>query len=179
MDLLTSHSSLTLWQEVVKHAEHRCSVLLQKELEAYLVTLLNHYTNKPEILRQVFAMAYLDACHLEENARRTSLQAVGDQCLLFTGLFPHAIQRRMVNISYFVDIGRSAYASISVHGNDLYGSLAIQFIVLMDILQSIRSDHDLLPLEAYEQWQSLGSERALKILKQYTQAIPGQRKHQN
>src|SRR5262249_52839092 len=102
----------------------------------------------------------------------SSLQNVGDQCLLFVGLFPHAAEKKHVKINYFVDLGRSAYANISHTVNDLYWSLAIQFVALMDVLQSIRHTPDLLPLEAFEQWSELDSQRALQILNEYTKGIP-------
>lgn len=172
MGLLTSTTSLALWQDVIKHAENRCSVTLEQELEAYLVSLLIRYTNKPEVLKQIVATAFMEALQQRENQRNMSLQYVGDQCLLFAGLFPRIAEKRHVKLSYFIDLGRSSYAAISSKADDLYGSLAIQFVVLMDVLQSIRQYPDLLPLEAYDQWIEVGSQRALKILGEYTSAIP-------
>ena len=172
MGLVTSQTSLLLWQDVVKHAESRCDINLEDELEAYLVSLLMRYTNKPEVAKKVFATAFLDALQLRERERHTSLQHVGDQCLLYAGLFPQSAQKRRVKISYFVDLGRSAYANVSRTANDLYGLLALQFVALMDVLQSIPQYPELLPLEAYEQWDQVGSQRALKILQSYTDATP-------
>lgn len=165
MALVTSGNALALWQETVKQAENRCAVILGQNLESYLVSLLMEYSHKPEIVKQLFAAAFLEAQQMHNNH---SLQKVGDQCLLFAGLFPHATEKRLVKINYFVDLGRSAYISISNTANDLFSSLAYQFVVLMDVLQSIRPHPDLLPLQAYEQWHELGSQRALKILQEYT-----------
>lgn len=165
MNLLTNDNALILWQDTVKHAEEICAVSLQQELESYLVSLLVHYSRKPEVAKQVFAATFLEAMHAHDNH---SLQQMGDQCLLFAGLFPRAAEKKLVKISYFVDLGRSAYTSISTKTNDLFGSLAFQFVVLMDVLQSIRPQPNLLPLEAYEQWNEVGSQRALKILREYT-----------
>jgi len=172
MNLLTSSDSLVLWRDTVRDAEKRCAIRLERELETYLVSLLLRYMNQPEIAKQVFARAILEAQQMLERERNTALQEVGDQCLLFAGLFPRAAERRHVKISYFVDIGKTAYATISQQANDLYGSLAMQFVLLMDVLQSIRPYHDLLPLEAYEQWNELGSRRALNILQMYTDSLP-------
>lgn len=172
MNLLTNSTTMSLWHDVVKHAEGRCSVTLKGELEAYLISLLMRYTNQPQAAKYVAATMFLNALHAHHAEREISLQRVGDQCLLFTGLFPRVAEKRHVKINYFVDVGRSAYAAISHTANDLYGSLALQFVVLMDVLQSIRPHSDLMPLEAYEQWDALGSQRALKILQEYTKAIP-------
>lgn len=172
MSLLTGTTSLVLWHDAIKQAEDRCAIALKEDLESYLVSLLIRYINKPEIAKQVFATAFLEAMQLQENQRHFSLQTVGDQCLLFAGLFPHAAESRHVKVSYFVKIGQAAYLSVSETTNDLFKSLALQFVVLMDVLQSIRGYPDLLPLDAYEQWQELGSQRALRMLKEYTHGIP-------
>lgn len=164
MSLITSSDSITLWQNVVRDAEINCSIKLNRELEAYLVSLLSRYTNQPEMTKSVFATALLDALQNDTNKRATQLRDVGDRCLLFTGLFPRIAQKRRVKLRYFVDVGRTAYHAISTR-SDLFGILAIQFVSLMDVLQSIRQPPDMLPLEAYEQWQELGSQRAYQLLK--------------
>lgn len=170
--LISSHDALTLWHKVVQQAENACAISLDQEVEIYLTCLLIRYTNKPDIAKQILADAFLKALQKQTFERQLSLQHVGDQCLLLAGLFPRAAQKKRVNIKYFVDLGRSAYGSISHTTNDLYASLAFQFVPLMDILQSIRHPSDLMPLEAYEQWHTLGSKRALKFLQEYTDALP-------
>lgn len=172
MGLLTNTNTTLLWREVIKEAEGCCDVELQNELESYLISLLVKFTDKPEIVKQILAMAFMDAQHMREKARQTSLQNVGDQCLILAGLFPRAAERRLVTIRYFVDLGQSSYIAISRKTDDLFDNLAVQFVVLMDVLQSIRPSPDLLPLEAYEQWNEVGSKHALKILKSYTAATP-------
>ncbi len=172
MNLLTNTTTLALWHDVITQAQHRCDVSLDKELESYLILLLDRYTNKPELLKQIIATAFLDALQLKRQQREVSLQHVGDQCLLFTGLFPHMIEKRHVKMSYFVDLGRSAYASMFSGSNVIFNTLAVEFVLLMDVLQSVRQCSELLPLQAYEQWHELGSQRAYRILQSYTQATP-------
>lgn len=172
MTLIINDSSLILWHEVIKTAENRCSISLNDDLEAYLISLLIRYSNKPEVAQQIFAKAYLEALQKRSNQRNESLQTVGDKCLLYAGLFPHHAEKRHVKITYFVDLGRSAYAGISKTANDLYWALALQFVALMDVLQSIRQSPELLPIEAYEQWDKLGSKRAFQVLQSYTRGIP-------
>ena len=174
MNIMTRANSLVLWEEVVKEAEKDCAVKLEHELEAYLTSLLFHYTDKPAALSGVLATSFLKALQSTPHQRDYSLQQVGDQCLLLTGLFPRAANRRCVRIRYFVDLGQTAYSAISkANGlNGLYRDLSVQFVLLMDILQSIRQFPDLLPLEAYEQWHELGSQRAYRLLQSYTAGIP-------
>jgi len=175
MALLINVNPVTLWYDVIKDAEGQCAITLNEELEVYLISLLIRYTDKPEVAQQIFAKKFLEGFEQREKQRHFHLQNVGDQCLLYAGLFPRHAQKRHVKITYFVDLGRSAYANVSRVTNDLYSTLSFQFVVLMDVLQSIRQPPDLLPLEAYEQWNELRSKRALGILQSYTQAIPTQK----
>src|SRR3990167_9816497 len=133
MNLLTNPNPSQLWQEVIKHAEERCSVTLKAELESYLVSLMIRYTDKPNVAKQVFASALFEALDKSQAERSLLLQQLGDQCLLYAGLFPQSSQRKQVKINYFVDIGRLAYGTISHTTSDLFGSLAFQFVLLMDV----------------------------------------------
>ncbi len=172
MYLLTDKTAIALWQRVIQHAEGRCAIALGKEFENYLISLLIRYTTQPEIAKQVMSIAYLDALSLGKKERSISLQQVGDQCLLLAGLFPQIAERRHVKITYFVHLGRTAYAEISEKSNDFFWTLAWHFITLMDVLQSIRPIANLQPLQAYELWDELGSQRALQILKEYSNGLP-------
>lgn len=179
MSIMTNVTSTALWQEIVYEAEQSCSVMLKEELESYLVFLLMRYINRPDVVKQIIASEFLQSLELSAIQREVALRDVGDKCLLFAGLFPNLAKKRLVRVSYFVKLGQAAYFRISKKSNDLYEDLSHQFVPLMDILQSIRQYTkkypDLLPLEAYELWNDTGSQRALTVLKQYTQdseAIP-------
>jgi hypothetical protein len=173
MDLITANSSPILWHDLIKQAEDKCAITLKSELESYLVSLLMRYTAHQGPISTIFATAFLESIKLQPHERQMALQQIGDQCLLFTGLFPKLAEKRHVKISYFVEIGRTAYSANSFQINDLFNSLSQQFVKLMDVLQPTRSSSDLLlPIEAYEQWVNLGSKRALRILQTYTKVIP-------
>jgi hypothetical protein len=175
MRLLLGSTPTALWQGIIHEAEMQCTIKLREEIESYLVFLLMRYMDKPQLLHHIMATEFMGA--LQENRRKQQIlfQEVGDKCLLFSGLFPQIAEKRFVKISYFVEMGQSAYFTLSKKSNDLYGMLSKQFVPLMDILQSIRSSEnftDLMPLEAYELWNDTGSQRAFYRLKTYTQAIP-------
>ena len=176
MKLLLNSTPIALWHEIIHEAQAMCDIRLIEELEAYLVFLMVRYTNKPEVVKQIIAYEFLQGINKSSAKQQDALQAVGDQCLIFAGLFPHMANKRLVRISYFVDLGQSAYANISRTNSDIYGLLSRQFVPLMDILQSIRQyskeNTDLLPLEAYELWNDTGSRRALSALKKYTHSTP-------
>lgn len=170
MNLLTADNATQLWQCVVKEAERDCSVTLNQSLEAYLTSLLIRYTNQADISKRILATSFLEAVQDKTPHRNQTLQTVGDDCLIYTGLFPHATRRRLVQIDYFVDLGRSAYLAISGQAAELYTALAGEFVMLMDVLQSIRPEL-LEPYEAYLQWRLCGSQYAKRLLKRYTGVI--------
>jgi hypothetical protein len=176
MKLLIDTTSLALWHTIVHDAETSCNIMLERELEAYLVFLLMRYVNKPELVQQVIAPQFLAANDSRHAAGRVVMQEVGDKCLLLAGLFPAIAEKRLVKLSYFVNLGQAAYLATSKKSSDLHDLLAHQFVALMDILQSIRhpdtNTHAYLPLQAYEVWQETGSQRAFAILNNYTHATP-------
>ncbi|HTM63697.1 MAG TPA: hypothetical protein VL360_04285 [Gammaproteobacteria bacterium] len=164
MNTDTPANVIILWRDALKNAEDRCHIYLHEEIESYLVSLLVRFTKNTDFANQTIANKFLQAMQEQDILRRYSLAEVGDQCLLYSGFFPGIAERRQVKVRYFVDIGRSAYATISNTTSDLYGSLASQFVSLMDVLQSVNQRHVLLPLDAYELWSELGSTRALNYL---------------
>jgi len=176
MKLLVSATPVSLWQEVIHEAEATCDITLQDELEAYLTLLLVRYTTKSDISQNLMAPKFLQGIECNKKERELALQSVGDNCLIFSGFFPGIAEKRLVKISYFTNMGRTAYATISEKQSDIYSSLSEHFISLMDVLQSVRIySHqypDLLPIQAYDLWNETGSQRALKVLKQYTNATP-------
>ena len=114
------------------------------------------------------ALDYLSAHHLSSRLRSEQLRDIGDQCLLVSGLFPQTAEKRQVDINYYVNIGRSAYHHISTITQqgiaELYQQLAESFILLMDLLQTIRqySMPALQPISAFEMWDKTGSQAAFK-----------------
>ncbi len=176
MKLLLSTNSISLWHQMIHEAEAACTISLKEEVEAYLVFLLARYLNKPEIVKQILAQEFLHGLTRSHHQRQLAMQEVGDKCLIFSGLFPHMAEKRLVKVSYFVNMGQSAYENISQNSTDIYGMLARQFVSLMDVLQSLRrytkEITDLLPLEAYDLWNDVQSQRALRVFAQQTGGTP-------
>ena len=177
MPELVIHTSATAeWLSLVNEAESAADLRLDEEMQSYLVFLLMRFTEKPELATSILAVEYLQSMQTLGRVGQDQLRNVGDKCLLYSGLFPKRAERRRVKISYFVDLGRSAYQQLSEqmeHGAaTLYNRLADTFVSLMDILQMMRAlgspANQLDPLQAFELWQETGSQSALKILNKRT-----------
>lgn len=177
--LILEPTTTAQWQRLVQEASATASRTLDEDLESYLVFLLARCCAQTDVLQRVMALEYLHGMAAQGRVRNERLRDVGDYCLLFAGLFPHLARKRLVRVSYFVQIGRSAYRQLSEALNQsaasLYGDLSAAFVVLMDILQSMRElqgGQTLSPLEAMELFHDTGSERASRTLRRCTSAQP-------
>lgn len=175
-NIVTTSTSTTQWQDLVTEASQACNVLLSEDIESYLVFLLMRFTGSPQMAHKIMALEFLQSINSFGTQKSQALRDVGDQCLLYSGLFPGRAKRRRVRVSYYVNIGKSAYLSLSENGrnsrNNLFAELANQFVPLMDILQSMRElDNQAVildPIQAEEIWSDTGSNHALQTLKAFT-----------
>jgi len=181
MNTLVLHTSATAqWHALINDAEHACQAHLEEDLQSYLVFLLMRYVGAAELSNTVMALDYLNSFKVSGRLREHRLREVGDKCLLYSGFFPGRAERRRVRISYYVDIGVSAYAllatSLAGVRAQIFEQLSAHFIALMDILQAVRqlghTQPILEPLQAMELWQDTHSNHALTLLSRYTQATP-------
>lgn len=175
--IVTSYTSTSQWRNLVTEASQACQISLSEDIESYLVFLLMRFTGSPQIAQKIMAIEYFHSINSFGTRRSEALRDVGDQCLLYSGLFPGRARRRRVRVSYYVNLGKSAYQTIAKHGkfqdSSLFTALALQFVPLMDVLQSMREvnsrEYLLDPLQAEELWSDTGSNHALLTLKTYTQ----------
>lgn len=179
--LVLEPTTTAQWHRLVQEASTSASLTLDEELESYLVFLLERSCAQTDVLQRIMALEYLHGLAACGRERREHLREVGDHCLLFAGLFPHIARRRLVRIGYFVQVGRGAYLQLAEAPNQsaahLYNNLATAFVVMMDVLQSMRELQDarvqaLSPLEAMDLVLDTGSNNALKSLRRHTQAQP-------
>jgi hypothetical protein len=106
----------------------------------------------------------LESGGMEQRAR---LRNLGDFSLFMSGFFSDSLNRRSVDVDYYVSMGAYAYGSLSRRDEDtlgeVYGELAGKFVPFMDVLSivseqaGVRSSVDVLRL--YEKWLRTGSAR--------------------
>ncbi len=181
MQSLLLHPTPTAqWRAIVHEAQAAADRHLDEDLESYLVFLLMRFTDRPEMVNAVLALEFLSGVASLGSLRQERLRDVGDQCLIYSGLFPRQAERRCVNIGYFVGMGRTAYQQLSDvmrhQHSELFGQLAQAFVALMDVLQMIRELGEGRPsldlLRAMESWSATGSRYALHVLQGATDATP-------
>ncbi|NIP72539.1 MAG: hypothetical protein GWO16_05665 [Gammaproteobacteria bacterium] len=160
------------WRDLVHEAARACERPLQEELESYLVFLLMRFAARPEMAGTILALEYLEGLLRGGRGGSRQLREVGDQCLLYSGLFPLRARRRTVQVRYYVDMGRSAYHRLAESAErgwgHMYHQLCESFVALMDVLQAMREldcDQRLDELTLHELWDECGSRRAGQALR--------------
>jgi hypothetical protein len=171
-------SEISQWHTLVSEAEQDYGCQLDETMQSYLVFTLMRFCKDQQLNAQPLALDYLSSHHLPGNLRNEQLRHIGDQCLLVSGLFPQTVEKRQVGVDYYVNIGRSAYHHISTITQqgiaELYLQLAESFILLMDLLQTIRqySAPALQPIAAMDLWHKTGSRAAFQQISENGVPIP-------
>jgi len=161
-------SELAQWHTLVQEAEQDYGCHLDEAMQSYLVFTLMRFAKNSQLNTKALALDYLTSHQLSSHLRSEQLRNIGDQCLLVSGLYPQSAEKRLVSTGYYVDLGRSAYHHISTVTQkgiaELYQQLAESFVLLMDLLQTIRqySSPALQPIAAMELWNQTGSQAAFK-----------------
>jgi hypothetical protein len=161
------------FKELVESALSRQQLRANELTSYYLVDLLCRFVrpaqripfgddaDQPLALRLGRA---LDSGGLEQRAR---LRNLGDFSLFTSGFFSDSLNRRSVDVDYYVSMGEYAYGSLSRREEDAFGEvfseLARKFVPFMDVLADI-SEHSCVHtstdvLRLYEKWLRTGSPR--------------------
>ncbi len=175
--LKVNATSTAQWCELVREA---AAGRLDEELESYLVFMLDRFAARPDLAERVLALDYLRGMQASGGERRERLRDVGDQCLLYSGLFPGQARRRRVRVGYMVALGRGAYAALAeaerAASARMFRHLARTFVHLVAVLHSMRAmasgEHPLDALEAFELWADTGSAAAAERLAGFSAALP-------
>ncbi len=142
-------------------------VKVKQATEYYLVQLLCSYASTP-LDPQPLGIKLVQAEQAEPLDRVKLLQEIGDTALATSGLFGESLLRRSISPSYYVRLGRTAYAQLantprflSELLRDACEELAERFPILVDVLLSLRGSLNLcVPddiIKVYERWQLTGS----------------------
>lgn len=140
--IVTQDTQTLLWQKLIRDAQSELVSELGEELESYLVFTLMRHAQDGDLAHRVMSLSYLESLAAKGMVKQEGLRDVGDQCLLIAGLFPERAKRRMVPVSYFVNLGRGAYRDLSEAVRAgmalLYRELAEGFTSLVEVLLAVR-----------------------------------------
>jgi len=168
----------------IEAAEEKLNIRLSKYTKIYILDLLKRLCTQKDPLNleligdRPLAIVLMEAVRKDIFQKIRDLKAVGDISLIFSGLYPEHLTRRLVDIDYYIEIGQKSYHLLSdTYSNFkrqqelfiLYSQLVAEFITLIQILTEIASElHflDELDIEkAYNRYKRTHIKKYLEILK--------------
>jgi hypothetical protein len=152
------------------------------QIEYYLVNLLHQFMLAEKLHApsqagggSLVSMLKQALEKTDTKSRSAAFRHLGDVALYVAGFFQDSLNRKLVDVDYYIDMGKMAYRQVSVHSEEenlrqLYQELAEGFGSFVDVLAEVsertshRNEQDL--LRTYEIWLRTRSERAAKTLQE-------------
>ncbi len=168
MQLAACASLTEFFHEVVTSALRNQKVDATTGTEFYLVNLLSHFTHLP-VNDEPLGWKLVESQSRSPEERLQALRDVGDHSLYVTGLFADSLERRNVDVDYYVQIGGSAYRQLSRHSRyqrdaqgAIFAELSEKFDRFVEVLAEVGVGANLGSptniVSLYERWLRTGSE---------------------
>ena len=172
MKLTSARTVAEYFHEVVRLALHNQQVRPEAATEFYLVNLLASFARRedePDGADEALAIRYGKALQANRDERARRLRAIGDTSLFVSGFFADSLDRRLIDVSYYIGIGGAAYGHLSHMVRDargassavVYDELAGKFPKFVDVLAEVsemghvQSNGDVVRL--YRRWLQTSS----------------------
>lgn len=173
------------FEELVQKGFSQRRIKSAPYIESYLVNMLSHYLDARNLYEaeyanesgqknpKTLAEMYLIAQNSEASVKMELLRKLGDRTLYISGFFGDSLNRKVVDIDYYADIGGAAYASLAHYTKEdtmaqVFSTFSSRFLDFVEVLtyisnQSlIKSDQSILRL--YDRYMRTGSDIAREKL---------------
>ena len=171
--VFTRESAIEYFKELVDGALAHQRLEAQELTAYYVVQLLASFLQRPHDEEDTpLAIRLAQALDSGGTRQRASLKQIGDVSLFVSGFFSDSLNRKLVDVDYYVTIGGHAYTTLSRVETDtfspVFAELAEKFVGFVDVLTEVSertscsSNADLLRL--YEKWLKTGSARSGQLL---------------
>ena len=171
--LLRGQTPAEYFKDLVESALVRQHLRTTELTEYYLVDLLCRFMRPDrripfcDDISEPLALRLRRALESGGMEQRARLRNLGDFSLFTSGFFSDSLNRKAVDVDYYVSMGEYAYGSLGRRDTDAFGEvfteLARKFVAYMDVLADISErtgasgSSDVLRL--YERWLRTGSTR--------------------
>jgi hypothetical protein len=173
------------FRELVVDAMGKQKLKPRPETEFYLVNLLGQFMTTDRLYLRDSGGAYREeplALLVKEALEQPGVEAqkkvfrhVGDVSLYVAGFFQDSLNRKLVDVDYYIDMGGVAYKQVAERSEEnlsrgVYEELADKFSSFVDVLGYVsdkttpKTEKDLLRL--YELWVRTKSDRAARALQE-------------
>lgn len=174
--LFRNESPTEYFRELVESAMQNQHVSAHELTSFYVVNLLAgfvHLDRSPAAGEdEALGIRLARAMQAAGIAQRDGLRKVGDLSLFISGFFSDSLNRSLVDIDYYIQLGECAYGSLARQGGetlgDVFDELSEKFTAFVDILAEVSertaltSNADVLRL--YEKWLRTKSRRSGNLL---------------
>jgi hypothetical protein len=169
--LLHEQKPAEYFKELVESAMARQQLQAGDLTSFYLVNLLCQFVRldarPPEEDSEPLAFKLARALESGGMEQRAQLKRLGDCSLFVSGFFSDSLQRRAVDVDYYVSMGAYAYGSLSREEDtfaEVFAELARRFVAYTDVLAEVSERTALSSgtdvLRIYEKWLRTGSRRS-------------------
>jgi hypothetical protein len=185
--LVTDITVREYFKESLQEALRHQHVDAGEDTVFYVVNLLAHYVKAERLFTysqdgpvlQPLALLYVEATEASTcEERNQALKRLGDVALLVAGMFSASLNRKVVDVDYYIAMGGSAYAYLSEVSRGslrsrafggIFAELSRKFQSFVDALSEVGEKSDLVSskdiMRLYELWIRTGSRRAADRLR--------------
>lgn len=185
--LITDKSVQEYFQDSVSNALVNQRVEAGEDTVYYVVNLLASFMRSDQLFERTpdgvilkpLADFYAEAVEGPTTAdQHRALRRLGDVALFISGVFSQSLNRKLVDLDYYVAMGGSAYGYLSgaMRGSvgartltEVFEELSEKFVDFVDVLGEVSdrshlsNDTDI--MRVYEVWVRTGSRRAARTLR--------------
>jgi hypothetical protein len=182
-------SPVEFFKEAVERAMQRQRVQASEWTVYYVVNLLASQVSAAGTAvtgEEPLGIRLVRAMRAGDDPSRQDLRQIGDAALFLAGFFGDSLQRRFVDVDYYVSIGGYAYRRLAELDSDafadVFSELSEKFVPVVDVISDV-SDKTLAAsnqhvLRIYERWLRTGSRRDLARLAERGLSVPTPRRVQ-
>lgn len=171
--------------EIVSENEKKVSLELNDYSKLYLLNTMKNLIEKNDFFyteiigEDSLGEAFMRAFTKDLLGKIKTLKAVGDLCLIYSGFFPDKLNRKLVDIDYFIKLGQLSFLALyriystmnSVSDlKNLYLEVSKEFLKIVTVMLEIARKFKLLNednlLKVYERWQKTGISVLYNILRE-------------
>jgi hypothetical protein len=171
--LVRRESPTEYFRELVDAAMQHQRLAALELTSFYLVNLLTAFVHVgADESEEALGLRLVRALQEGGSRQRTALRQVADRSLLVSGFFSDSLNRSLVDVDYYVQLGECAYGSLARQNDgtwgDVFDELSGRFAAFADVLGEVSErtaltcNSDLLRL--YEKWLRTGSRHSGDLL---------------
>ncbi len=180
-------SSSQYFEELTLEAAQKCSASTDSQALSYIASLLNKVVKSSlNDLQPLFVKQFVEVLSKPAGEQLRICKTTGDLSLIISGVFSDSINKKLLDLEYYVSIGKTSYEnasrlSHSEYSSHVFGELSVGFNHYLEVLHRVSLAMGLLDttnvLNIYETWLQTQSPHLRKLLA--THGITFQKKGSN